>query len=211
MEYRRKVHTENGMVFIVDDDEALRDCIADLVRETGLQACCFGSAEEFLQSYKPSGLDCLLLDVRMPGMGGLELLANLTEQDIGIPVIIVTGYGDIQMAVNALQLGAIDFIEKPFRAQRLWESIRKGLKASGDQASRRAQRKEVQTSLSELTPKEKHVVKLLLEGNSDKEIATVLEVSRRAIAFHRNAILEKLGFDSVVKMAATLAKLNIEL
>ena len=202
---------EDATVFIVDDDEAVRDGIADLAGEMGLQTRCFGLAEEFLQSYKPAGVDCLVLDVRMPKMNGLELLVELTEQGVEIPAVMVTGHGDIQMAVDALKLGAIDFIEKPFREARLRKSIRKGLEAGGERMSARSKREELVAGLPGLTPRERQVARLLLEGNSDKETAMELEVSRRAIAFHRSAILEKLSFRSVVELGVTVARLNMEL
>lgn len=198
-------------VYIVDDDQAVRDGIVDLVEEMGLRACSFSSAREFLQSYEPGAPECLVLDVRMPEMNGLELLGKLVERDIGIPVIIVTGHGDIQMAVDALQLGAIDFVEKPFREETLWSSIRKGLEASGEQMSLRSKRKELKAAIANLTLRERQVAGLLLEGNSDKEIGTALDVSRRAIAFHRGAILEKLSFGSVAEMAGAMARLKVEL
>lgn len=198
-------------VYIVDDDQAVRDGIVDLVEEMGLRACSFSSAREFLQSYEPGAPECLVLDVRMPEMNGLELLGKLVERDIGIPVIIVTGHGDIQMAVDALQLGAIDFVEKPFREETLWSSIRKGLEASGEQMSLRSKRKELKAVIANLTLRERQVAGLLLEGNSDKEIGTALDVSRRAIAFHRGAILEKLSFGSVAEMAGAMARLKVEL
>ena len=202
---------EDGTVFVVDDDSAVREGIADIVSEMGLQIYCFDSAEEFLQSYKYNVRQCLVLDVRMPGMNGLELLAKLTEQGIEIPVVMISGRGDIEMAVDAIKLGAFDFIEKPFREEKLWQSIREGLARSGERMSLRVKRKELAEAIPRLTRRERLVAKLLLEGNSDKETAIELEVSRRAIAFHRSAILEKLSFGSVVELGVTMTKLNIEL
>ena len=176
----------------------------------GMQACCFDSAEEFLESYKPTSRQCLVLDVRMPGMNGLELIAKLTEDRIEIPVVMVSGHGDVEMAVDALKLGAIDFIEKPFREEKLLQSVRKGIDASAERISAQIDREQLLEALSQLTPKERLVAKLLLNGKSDKEAAAELEVSRRAVAFHRNAVLEKLSLDNVVTLASTVAKLNIE-
>lgn len=198
-------------VYIVDDDQAVRNGISDLVEEMGPRACSFSSAREFLQSYETREPECLVLDVRMPEMNGLELFDRLVERNIGIPVVIITGHGDIQMAVDALQLGAIDFVEKPFREEKLWRSIRKGLEASAKQAPLRSRRTELETAIANLTRRERQVAGLLVEGNSDKETGTSLDVSRRAIAFHRGAILEKLSFGSVTEMAGTVARLKIEI
>ena len=198
-------------VYIVDDDQAVRNGISDLVEEMGSRACSFSSAREFLQSYEPRGPECLVLDVRMPEMNGLELLAKLAKRDIRIPVVIITGHGDIQMAVDALQLGAIDFVEKPFREEKLWGSIQKGVEASGKQMSLRSKQKEIEAAITNLTRRERQVAVLLLEGNSDKATGAALDVSRRAIAFHRGAILEKLSFGSVTEMAGTVVRLKIEI
>ena len=201
---------DSRTVFVVDDDQAVRDGIADIVVSMCMDACCFDSAEAFLESYTPAARQCLVLDVRMPGMNGLELIAKLNADGIEIPVVMVTGHGDVEMAVDALKLGAIDFIEKPFREEKLLQSVRKGIEASGERMSMQVKRGQLVDELSQLTPKERLVGKLLLEGKSDKEAGMELEVSRRAVAFHRSAMLEKLSFDSVVELASTMAKLNIE-
>ncbi len=202
---------ENQIVFIVDDDPAIREGISDLVEGMGLEVQCFSSAEEFEQSYESGRPDCLLLDVRMRGMSGMELLTKLAKENTYIPTIIVTGHGDIAMAVEALNTGAVDFIEKPFREHDLWLKIKKAFAIGA--ASRDTQRQwtDLKNKLSLLSSKERQVLKLLITGQVDKQIAIELDISRRTAAFHRTRILEKMAPLSIIKLAALLARLDISL
>lgn len=202
---------EQATIYIVDDDEAIRDGISDLVESMGLKSQVFASAEEFLQVYSASGPACLILDVRMAGMSGLELQQTLAEREIDIPVIIVTGHGDIPMAVEAMDKGAVDFIEKPFREQALWKSVKKALTVAAESANIKAGKTELKKTLTLLSSKELEVAKLLVTGKVDKQIATELGVSRRAVAFHRVDILRKMEVSSVVELASLISKMNISL
>lgn len=202
---------EQAIVYVVDDDEAIRDGISDLVESMGLKSQVFASAEEFLQVYSASGPACLILDVRMAGMSGLELQQTLAEREIDIPVIIVTGHGDIPMAVEAMDKGAVDFIEKPFREQALWKSVKKALTVAAESANIKAGKTELKKTLTLLSSKELEVAKLLVTGKVDKQIATELGVSRRAVAFHRADILRKMEVSSVVELASLISKMNISL
>jgi two-component system response regulator FixJ len=203
--------SENGTVYIVDDDEAVRDVISNLVKDMGLESQAFCSAEDFLSSYKRTGTDCLVLDVRMAGMSGMELLEILAKEKIAIPVILVTGHGDIPMAVEALQSGAVDFIEKPFREQTLWEKISKALKTSDDAYNFDSDRQNLETKISLLTKKESEIFKYILAGKTDKQIGNDLDCARRTAAFHRGNLLEKLEFKTVVELAKTMTRLNISI
>lgn len=202
---------ENQIVFIVDDDPTIREGISDLVEGMGLEVQCFSSAEAFEQSYRPGRPDCLLLDVRMRGMSGMELLTKLAKENTYIPTIIVTGHGDITMAVEALNTGAVDFIEKPFREHDLWLKIKKAFAIGA--ASRDTQRQwtDLNNKLSLLSSKEREVLKLIIAGQVDKQIAIELDISRRTAAFHRTRILEKLAPLSIIELAALLARLDISL
>lgn len=202
---------ENQIVFVVDDDQAIREGISDLVEGMGLEVQCFSSAEEFEQSYRPGRPDCLLLDVRMRGMSGMELLTKLAKENTHIPTIIVTAHGDITMAVEALNTGVVDFIEKPFREHDLWLKIKKAFAIGA--ASRDTQRQwtDLKNKLSLLSSKEREVLRLLIAGQVDKQIAIELDISRRTAAFHRTRILEKMAPLSIIELAALLARLDISL
>ncbi len=202
---------ENQIVFIVDDDPAIRESISDLVEGMGLEVQCFTSAEEFEQSYRAGRPDCLLLDVRMRGMSGMELLTKLAKENTYIPTIIVTGHGDIAMAVEALNTGAVDFIEKPFREHDLWLKIKKAFAIGAASRDTQRQRADLKNKLSLLSSKEREVLSLLIAGQVDKQIAIELDISRRTAAFHRTRILEKMASLSIIELAALLARLDISL
>lgn len=203
--------SEPATVIVIDDDPAICDGIVDMIEEMGHRGVGFESAQCFLDDYKTGGADCLILDIRMPGMSGMGLLRHLHEWDAGLPVIIITGHGDIPMAVEAVQLGALAFVEKPFREQVLWQNIEKALVVSAKfrtDAQRRATLLKMAESLS---AKERAVLKRLITGMSDKEIAHDLKVSRRAIAFHRATILDKLKAANIIELATVMTKLDISL
>ena len=202
---------EHAIVSIVDDDEPTRDIICEMVSAMGLEVNPYVSAEDFLQKYSKSELECVVLDVRMPGISGMKLLAKLVKKDSYIPAIIVTGHGDIPMAVEAVKMGAVDFIEKPFREQALWDSIKKALETCKKVRCSEQSQDDLKEILLRLTERDIDVLKLLIKGYSDKQAASELDVSRRAIAFHRSHILEKIGVDSVVNLATLMTKYNISL
>lgn len=193
-------------VFIIDDDKAIRDGICDLVEGLAFQAEAYASAEDFLDCYTPDRNGCLVLDVRMPGMSGLELQARLKEDGICLPIIVITGHGDVPMAVRAMQEGAVDFIEKPFREQALWESIKKALEMGAKDRHYSQERTGIEGKLKTLTNRESQVLELIMRGMSDKEAAGDLNVSQRAVAFHRNHILEKMDCKSTVELVRKLAR-----
>jgi FixJ family two-component response regulator len=191
---------EEQTVFIVDDDAAVRDSIQELVESVGLRAESHSSGQAFLASYQPQRSGCLVLDVRMAGMSGLVLQEKLNELGARIPVIIITGHGDVPMAVHALKAGAVDFVQKPYRHQLLLDSINNAL--TMDTIARRSldESQNHDQQLATLTKREQEVLDKLLAGNISKQIARVLGISTRTVEAHRQNLLRKLGVGSVKEL-----------
>jgi RNA polymerase sigma factor (sigma-70 family) len=187
-------------VFVVDDDQAMRNSLKWLIESVGMQVETFDSAQAFLDAYYPARGGCLLVDVRMPGMSGLELQAYLRRREIGIPVIIITGHGDVSMAVKAMKVGAVDFIEKPFDDEELLNSIRNALQHDQKQRVLRAQRDDISARVAELTPREHEVMTLVTDGKSNKEIAVELGVSAKTVEVHRARMMDKMRADSLAEL-----------
>lgn len=187
-------------VFVVDDDDAVRDSIAELLASVGRRSECHASAASFLASYRPERPGCLVLDVRMPGMGGLALQQKLAAMGGRIPIILLTGHGDVPMAVQAMKAGAVDFLQKPYRDQALLDSIEAAL--SLDAAARCADRTGDQPSRcrDSLTQREREVLEHLLLGRTSKEIARSLGISPRTAEVHRRNLLGKCGAGSVKEL-----------
>jgi len=191
---------EEQTVFIVDDDAAVRDSIQELVESVGLRAESHSSGQAFLASYQPQRSGCLVLDVRMAGMSGLVLQEKLNELGARIPVIIITGHGDVPMAVRALKAGAVDFVQKPYRDQLLLDSINNAL--TMDTIARRSldESQNHDRQLATLTKREQEVLDKLLAGNISKQIARELGISTRTVEAHRQNLLRKLGVGSVKEL-----------
>jgi FixJ family two-component response regulator len=194
----------SSVVYIVDDDQAVRDSISGLIEDQGYSVRAFASAEEFLRGYRPAGPECLILDIRMPGMSGIDLLRYLSEKNLPIPTIVVSGHADIPLAVQAMQLGAIDLLEKPFRNHDLWASVKKAIDAGRQELLRRTDDDRVGRDLESLTPRERQVVHLLLQGKNDKQAAVEFKITRRAIAYLRTNALHKLHAANLVELAEIL-------
>jgi RNA polymerase sigma factor (sigma-70 family) len=184
-------------VFVVDDDDNIRESLRFLIESVGLKAQTFSSAQSFLENYDPAEPGCVVLDVRMPGMSGLELQDELNAQGIEIPVIIVTAYGDIQMAVRAIKAGAIDFVEKPAGEQALLDQIQKAIAKDSEIRETRADQQVVTERFERLTPREREVMELVVDGLSSKEIAAQLGVSFKTVEAHRAKIMKKMEARSV--------------
>lgn len=184
-------------VHVVDDDIAIRDSMQLLMKSAGFDSRIYSSAPEFLGRYVPSRPECLILDVRMPGMSGLELQEVLTKQGIQLPVILMTGHGDIAMAVKAMKAGAVDFVVKPFDDDDLVERIEECLNASASALKIETIHSSIKAKLAHLTPREREVMKLLGSGKSNKMIATDLGISFRTVEVHRARVMEKLQADSL--------------
>jgi RNA polymerase sigma factor (sigma-70 family) len=192
-------------VFIVDDDDAVRDSIQELVESVGLQAEGYDSALAFLEAFRPQRPGCLVLDVRMAEMSGLVLQARLNELEARIPVIVLTGHGDVPMAVQALRNGAVDFIQKPYREQALLDSINAALALDIDARRSSGAANDMEQRLSSLTDREREVLGQILSGLTSKQIARELNVSPRTVDAHRKNILRKLDTASVKELMLRLA------
>jgi RNA polymerase sigma factor (sigma-70 family) len=188
----------------------MRSSLKWLIESTGMAVRTFDSADAFLAGYSPDWSGCLLLDVRMPGMSGLELQAYLAQADYRLPVIIITGHGDVSMAVKAMQAGALDFIEKPFHDEDLLASILRALAADTEARAQRSQHAEVLARLAELTPREHEVMDLVTAGKSNREIATALGVSTKTVEAHRARVMDKMQAGSLadlVRMALLVGRI----
>ena len=196
------------IVFVVDDDEAVRNSLRLLLKSVGLAASALPTAQEFLDTYRPNQPGCLVLDVRMPGMSGMELQQQLNIRGAVIPVIFISGHGDIPMAVEAMQQGAFDFLQKPFRDQDLIDRIQRALVK--DQTNR-AELKElarIQERLASLTPREREVLTLVASGKPNKVMAGDLGVSQRTVEIHRARVMEKMGASSLAQLVRMVMDLD---
>lgn len=183
---------QEPMVYIVDDDSAVREALLFLMQSEDIAAQAFESAEKFLIHQAELRPGCLLLDVRMPGMSGLELLAILKSKDVAIPAIVITGHGDVAMAVQAMKTGATDFIEKPFNNERLINVVRNCLSDCMNLKNIVELRHEMQKRLARLTHREREVMQMLVDGKQNKGIAKELGISPRTVELHRAKVMEKL-------------------
>ncbi len=174
--------------------------LAALVEVVFPRAETFNSAADFLAAYRPDSPACLVLDVAMPGMNGLELQQKLLHDKIDLPVVFITGHGNVQMAVGAMQAGAVDFLEKPFHEQELWDSIRKALEIDAQNRRRKARRQLLQDRLGQLNEGERAVLNLILEGKINKTIAEELRISTRTVEDRRARIMKKMGANSVAEL-----------
>ncbi|MCG8048696.1 MAG: response regulator transcription factor [Candidatus Thiodiazotropha endolucinida] len=203
--------TKPPTVFVVDDDQAMRNSLKWLIESVSMQVETFESADAFIKSYYPGRSGCLLLDVRMPGMSGLELQEYLRANQIAIPVIIITGHGDVPMAVRAMKSGAVDFIEKPFNDELLLESIRYALALDVKQRDMQKQRAEIATRLARLTPREHEVMVMVTNGKANKEIACSLGVSAKTVEAHRARVMEKMQANSLAELVRMAISANLTL
>jgi FixJ family two-component response regulator len=187
-------------VFVVDDDEAVRGSLKLLLKALSLPVQAYASAPEFLAAFDPSRSGCLVLDIRMPGMSGLELQEELNSRGAMLPIIFITGHGDVPMAVEAMQRGAMDFLQKPFRDQDLLDRINKAL--DKDRAGREllGNRERIRERIAGLTPREREVMALVARGNANKVIAGDLELSQRTVEIHRAQVMEKMGANSLAHL-----------
>lgn len=180
-------------VFLVDDDAGMRKSLRMLIQSAGLQTADYPSAETFLSDYDPDQPGCLVLDLRMPQMGGLELQSILEERHISLPVIILTGYGDVPSAVRCLKLGALDFLEKPVRPDTLLERVREAIDCDAQRREHREHEEEILHRMSRLSDRERQVMNLVTGGLSNKRIASRLGLSPKTVANHRANIIAKTG------------------
>ena len=192
--------TQKSTVYIVDDDQSIRHAMELLMRSVGLDYEIFHSGDDFLKDHTNDRAGCLVLDIRMPGLGGLELQEKLNDMGSTLPVIFITGHGDVPMAVEAMQKGAVDFIQKPFRDQELLDRIGEALKTDQERRSAREEKAEVRDRIDKLTNREHQVLDLVVTGKPNKVIAYELGVSQRTVEIHRARVMEKMQAKSLADL-----------
>jgi two-component system response regulator FixJ len=201
------METSNEIVFIVDDDDAVRDSLCLLLKSTDIESQAYDSGDAFLDAFDENWKGCILLDIRMPGTSGMEVHKRLVEQRCCLPIIFITGHGDIPMAVEALHLGAYDFIEKPFQDQELLDRIQEALIQQREQQDEMELRRSVRERYEHLTPREQEVMSAVVQGHANKVIAMDLELSQRTVEIHRARVMEKMRARSL----AELVRLSLHL
>ncbi len=188
------------VVFVVDDDPAMRDSLRWLLESVGLAVRTFATAREFLENYDPEVPGCLVLDVRMPGMSGLDLQQELLNSGMSVPTIVVTGHAEVPLAVRAVKAGALDFIEKPFGDQLLLDRVRQGIELDRERRAARRRWEEAAGRVSQLTVREREVMELVVSGKANREIAAELGLSPKTVEVHRAHVMEKMRVDSLAEL-----------
>jgi len=197
------------IVFVVDDDPLVRDSVADLLGAAGFAAQTYGSATEFIQAKRPDASACLILDVELPDLSGLDLQADLTKSGIEVPIIFLTGHGDIPKSVRAMKAGAVEFLTKPFRIEELVDAVRQALARDGDLRRQRSATLELRERLGTLTPRERQVLALVVAGRLNKQIAGELGTTELTIKVHRGRVMHKMNAASLADLVRMAEKLKI--
>jgi FixJ family two-component response regulator len=199
------------VVFVIDDDASMREAVSRLLNAVGLTVQTFASAREFLAGRLPDVPGCAVLDVRLPGLSGLDLQREMVERGIHIPVIFITGHGDIPMSVQAMKAGAVEFLTKPFRDQDLLDAVRSGIQLDRQGRKERAELAELRDGHRQLTPREREVMSLVVAGLLNKQIALRLGTSEKTIKIHRSHVMQKMRADSLADLVRMCQKLGIEI
>jgi len=205
--------SELAIVHVIDDDEALRDSLTFLLRTADLEVMSHSTAAAFLESLPLKGLTCIITDVRMPGLSGIDLLRRVRELGIEVPVIVITGHGDVPLAVEAMRFGAVDFLEKPFDDEILLQSVRAALRQQAGAAKRQSERSEIEGRLATLSPRERDVLGGLVAGRANKQIAFDLGISPRTVEIYRANLMDKMqagSLSDLVRMALIVGMLGRE-
>ena len=200
---------EQPVVFVVDDDLSAREGIEDLLQSVGLSVVSFGSAQEFLQGPRPDAPGCIVLDVRMPGISGLEFQKVLIEASLRLPVIFITGYGDISMSVMAMKSGAIEFLTKPFHEQSLLDAVNAGIERDRTRRQEAKNVLELQRRFELLTPREREIFSLVVTGRPNKQIAAQLKLSELTVKVHRSQVTKKMRATSIIELARMADRLGL--
>lgn len=195
-------------VYVIDDDEAIRRFLRGLIRSVSLRVETYATAQEFLDAYQAGSPGCLLLDIRMPEMSGLELQAELKRREIDLPVIILTGHGDVQVAVHAMKAGAVDFIEKPFHNDLLLQEIQKAIANSQRSGVTRVRRQEILQRVDALTTREREVLGMVAAGKTNKGVARQLGISEKTVEIHRAKVMEKMQAKSLAELVKLTSVLD---
>ena len=198
-----------ALVGVVDDDASMRESLQNLLRSVGLRVEAFTSAQEFLRITRPEVPSCLVLDVRLPGLSGLELQQRLAAGDLSLPIIFITGYGDIPMTVQAMKAGAVEFLTKPFRDQELLDAIQQALARDRQAREQRTKSEELRRRYGSLTPRERDVLALVVTGLLNKQVAGELGTSEAAVKVHRQHVMAKMGAGSLAELVRMADRLGI--
>ena len=198
------------IVFLIDDDPLFRRSTERLIRAAGLNVQPFTSASEFLKSTRPEGPACLILDVRMPALSGMDLQRELTHAGFHIPIIFVTGHGDIPTSVRAMKAGAVEFLTKPFRSRVLLDAIRAALERDRAEVQKRSELRELHKRYDQLTPREREVMALVTEGLLNKQVAGELSTTEATVKFHRAHLMQKMRADSLAHLIRMAEKLGVK-
>ena len=197
------------IVFVIDDDLLVRESVADLLNSAGFTVQTFGSATEFVQAKRPDVPACLILDVELPDISGLDLQTELAKSGIEMPIVFLTGHGDIPMSVRAMKAGAVEFLTKPFGKQELLDAIKEALLRDGEVRKQRSETFELRKRLGTLTPRERQVLALVVTGRLNKQIAGELGTTEETIKVHRGRVMRKMGADSLADLVRMAEKLKI--
>jgi FixJ family two-component response regulator len=203
------VKQPDSIVYVVDDDSSVREAIKSLIRSVGLRVETFGTAQEFLKSARPDAPGCVVLDVRLPGLSGLDLQREMAAHGINLPVIFITGHGDIPMSVRAMKAGALEFLTKPFRDQDLLDAIQPALERDRGARQQRSETAELRERFDSLTAREREVMGLVVSGLLNKQIAGELGTSEVTIKIHRSQVMKKMGAGSLAELVRMTEKLGI--
>ncbi|MFW2371511.1 MAG: response regulator transcription factor [Gammaproteobacteria bacterium] len=198
----------DATVYVIDDDEAVRDSLGMLIESAGYQVETYPSGEAFLDTYTQDRNGCLILDIRMPGMNGIQLQQELSERQFNLPIIFITGHGDIPMAVDAIKRGAADFLAKPFQDEVLLQRIDEVLKEYSEKLQKTEEQKIISQCLTELTERETEVMLLMTEGKANKVIASDLDISQRTVEIHRGRVMKKMQARSLAQLVRMLMQVN---
>ncbi len=200
--------TQTATVYIVDDDPAVRDSLRWLIESLKYPVETYDSAQTFLDSYSPVNQGCLVLDVRLPGMSGLQLQKKLSEDGIDLPTVIITGHGDVPLAVRALQAGALHFLEKPFRDQEVLDCVQEALELAGSQYTQRREKEKILARMETLTPREYEVMKAIVSGATNKGIAERYAISVKTVEVHRTRVMHKMSADSLPELVKMVLRVE---